>query len=651
MLASIRRFAKTWVAAVIIGLLIVSFAIFGINDVFTRGFSDAVVKAGSREVTVADFRRAFDNWKAEAEQRMGQPITAQMAAENGVITGLLEQIAAREAFGELLGRLGVRPADGQITERLRTMTAFFDPISGRFDQDAYAQRLSENNITPAEFEQSIRDEIAERHLISGVAAGLRAPLAFSALGAAYELETRDLAYVAVDVDDVEAVGRPTDEQLMTFMRANADQLMQPERRVFTLVHFDPQNHLGAAQIDEAELARRFEFRKDSLAVAETRTVVQVPAKDQASAQRIAARLAAGETPQAVAQANGVEPVVFENRPRTAIPDRKVAAAAFALQAGAVSQPIQGDLGWAVVKVTEVTPGRTPTLEGLRPLLETELRRDVAVERVYEMSQVYEDARDAGDNIVEAARKAGVPAVTLPPLTREGGTPDRTPVPGLEPEHLETAFSLPQGGQSELIDMGDGRYYAIRVDRVIEPALPPLDEVRAPLTQIWMQRQMLDRLTARADAVAEKIREGQTLEQAAAELGTRVVRTSGLDRRNAQERTDLSNDALANAFAVKPGEVFVARNVRFGLLVGKLEATHPPGGANLARLTADTRGQMTVGLFQELGQAARDYSRRAVDVDIDEARARTALGLEPETEAAPAKSSAESKATAGEKGAE
>jgi peptidyl-prolyl cis-trans isomerase D len=129
MLAAIRAFAKSWIAAVLIGLLIVSFAVFGIRDVFRGHVSNAVITAGSRTVTANDFRREFDMFRKRAEQQMGQPVTAEVAAENGLDRQVLQGLATRESFAELLHRMGIRPSDKLIVEQIAKIPAFFNPVS------------------------------------------------------------------------------------------------------------------------------------------------------------------------------------------------------------------------------------------------------------------------------------------------------------------------------------------------------------------------------------------------------------------------------------------------------------------------------------------------------------------------------------------
>lgn len=640
MLAATRKFAKSWFAAILIGLLIISFAIFGINDAFKANFSDDVVSAGSRSVSSLDFRKEFDSYRKQAEQQAGQPLTIESAVESGLDRRLLDELAFREAFGEMLHRAGVNPSDDLMAAEMRKIPAFFNPISGAFDQNLFLQRLNEAGLTEKQFATIMRDQIAQTHMVSAMANGLRVPRAYTALGAVYGLESRDVAYFAIGPAGVQQPALPTDAQLTAFMKENAAQLTRPEFRILTLVAFSPAMVTGALPIDEAEVQKRFDFRKDTLARPETRSLVQIPAKDTATAQAIAARLAKGEDATAIAKSLGVEAITYEDKPRSAIADPGVAQAAFALAQGAVSGPIRGALGAAVVKVTKVTPGQAVTLEQVRPQIEAELRKDAAAEKVYTLSQAYEDARAEGANLTDAAKKAGVPAMTVGPVTARGQGQNGQPLQGLSPKILETAFALASGGESDIQDLGNGEYFAVRVDRVTPSALPPLAEVKSELTRVWMAREMVKRLQARADSFAERLRKGEKIEAVAASAGAQLGRAVGLDRQNAAQSTALSRDGLLKAFNAKPGEVFTAEDTRFGLIVGKLEAVRPPAGPTLARITEGMRPEMTGAVFRELGEAARRGARTEVKARIYPDKARAALGLEPlsdaEKAAAPAK---------------
>jgi len=626
MLAAFRAFAKSWVAAGLIGLLIVAFAVFGIRDVFGHKTGDSVVTAGSRKVPGVEFRRQFDQVRQSLEQRMGRPVTAEMAAENGLDRRLLQELATRQAFGELLSRMGIRPSDAQVAEQIGKIPAFFSPISGKFDKDLYARKLAENDFTPARFEGELRDDIAQQHLLAALANSLAVPRAYGALAALYTLESRDVAFITLTPNDVPRPAAPTDAELAAFMKENAAQLTRPEFRQLTVVRFGPEAVAANVSIDPAEVRKRYDFRKDTLSTPETRSLVQIPAKDAATAQAIAARLQKRESPQAAAKAAGVDPISYAAKPQSAIPDRKVAEAAFKLQPGQVST-IQGDLGLAVVRVDQVTPGKAVTFEEARPTIEAELRKDAVAEKVYALTQAYDDAHQKGANLVEAAKKAGVEAVVLPPLTRDGRLPTGQPMNGLDAKLADTAFGLPAGGESEVVDAGEGRYFAVRVDKIIPPAMPSLDEIRPMLANAWTMRELGKALRAKADALAARVTKGEPLTQVAAAEGLRVDRATGVDRQSAQQNPLMTEELTGEAFRSKPGDVFVA-GAHGGIAVARLEAVHPGDTASLAALTEQIRPQMTSAVFRDMGKSAEDAARRKIKVTVDYARARSALGLEP-----------------------
>ena len=627
MLSTIRAFAKSPYAAVLIALLIVSFAVFGIRDVFRAKVADAVIVAGGRTVSAADYKRAFDGYKAQVEQQAGRSITPELAAANGLDRQVLEGVATRESFADLLNNIGLRPADKLIAAEIQKIPAFFDQVSGRFDEKAYKQKLGENGMTPAVFESRMRDEITQDQVAKGLIAGMRAPRAYTAMAAIYGLESRDLGYFVVEPGSVPQPAAPTDAQLTELMKQNASQLTRPEFRILTVARFSPALVSAGLAVDEADVKKRFDYRKDTLSTPPTRTIIQIPAKDPAVADQIGQRLAKGETPSAIARSLGVEAITYADKPQTAIPDHKVAAAAFALPVGQVA-PVRGDLGLAVVKVVSATPGRAVTLEEVRPAIEAEIRKDAASEKVYALTQTYDDAHQGGANLAASAAKAGVPVVTIGPLTQTGRDLQAQPVPGLSQKLMETAWALPAGGESEVEDAGGGEFFAVRVEKIIPPALPQLAEVKPKLLQYWRMRELTKAMQARADGLAARVKGGETLDAVAASAGARVVRVPAISRQTAGQNPLLSQDMLARIFTSRPGETFTAGFNRLGFVVGRLEAIHTGDGATIARMAEDLRPQMSQAFVRELGESANAAARRKVKVVIDANRAREAIGLEP-----------------------
>jgi peptidyl-prolyl cis-trans isomerase D len=632
MLSGFRSIAKSPIAIVLFGLLIVSFAVFGIQDVF-RGqvMGDIVVKAGDRTVTPLEFRRTFDNYRSQM-QKQGQTVTAEEADKAGLIPRMVQSLAEQKSFDALMAKIGVRPSDKLIADEIGKAPVFFDQVTGKFDKKAYEGWLAQNNMTAAQLESELRDGVAEAHLASGLVAAMKAPEVYGAIAAAFQQEARSFSGFVLSPRIAGEPPKPTDADLLKFMKANAARFTKPETRLLSYVHFSAATELAKVTPTAADLQKRFDFEKDTLSTPERRTVVSIAVNDPAKGADAAARLKKGEDPAAVAKSLGVQPVVYEQAAKTAISDRKVADAAFALKEGETTGPIQGSLGSALVKVTKVTAGHQVTLDEVREKIEAEVRKDLATEKVYEQVQKFEDARSGGATIAEAAKTVGATLVTAPGAVSAQGVDLQGRKIELPEQALQAAFMLPPSGDSDMIDAGMGEYYAVRAEKVFPSALASVEEVRAPATQVFQLDWLTKQLEAKANALAAEVKKGKTLEAAAQSVGSPVSKATDI-RRAAADNQSFSRELIAQVFGAKKGEVFVGRAGEIGFLVARLDDIKSGAGPDVARMAQAQSAQMSQGLMQSLGVLARTAARDTVKPVVNVEKARTALGLEAAAAAA------------------
>lgn len=629
MLAFMRKFAKSWFALLLFVPLLIAFAVFGLNkDILSGGPTAYIIKAGSRTLTGYDFKREFDSYKAQLEQRFQQPISAELAQQQGLDRRVLEELAYRESLDELLARMGLRASDKMLTDELRKAPVFFDQVTGQFDEGKYATALREKGLTPTVFEGILTDEMRRNQFISAAVGGLRAPRAYAAIGGLFALEQRDLAYFTVTPASVGPIAQPTDAELNAFVKQNAAQLSLPEFRAFTVVHFDAKAYESQMTVTEAQVQKQFDFMKDSLSKPELRSVTQIPAKDAAQAAVIVARLQKGEDPQAVAASLGVTAVTHADKPRSAFFDPVVAAAAFTLPEGGVSAALKGQFGLTVIKVSKITAGKVATLAEHRAEIESKIRGDLAGAKLSALSKVYEDAHEAGATLPEAAAKAGVPTTVYAPVAADGRDQDGRTVTGLPAAILKAAYELPQGGESDILEAGEGQYFAVRVDRVVPPALPPMAIIRPALIKKLLLMREADAMKARAEALAARIRKGESIEAVAASAGAQVVRVGAISRTTLQAHQALGRELVGGALGSKKGAPFTASAPNFSVAVAVVTAIRTGDPQQVAQATEQARQQFTQELFGDIGESARVYARRRLKTKTDLTLARIAIGIDP-----------------------
>jgi peptidyl-prolyl cis-trans isomerase D len=624
MLSKFRVLAKSPIFIGLAGILVASFMLWSIRDVFRFTVSgDTVVQAGSRKIDSARFRQIFNDELKSYGQQSGQVISVQDALKNNLDRQVADALGSDESFAEYLRRTGLHPSDKLVVDQIRKAPRFFNAVSGVFDRNGYEQFIQGLGMSDAQFENLLRDELAQSQFVSGVAAGMHSPRIYDALVSASQNEGRTFAYFVLPITAVPAATTPTDAQLNGFIKEHAAQLKSPELRVLTIVGFNAANKPDASPVNEAEVQKRFAFEKDSLSTAEKRSVIEIPVKDAKTAADVSARLKGGADPLVVAKSLNVEPIVYADAPKTAIADRKAADAAFAMKAGEASGPVQGDLGLSVLKVSTVSPGHVATLDENRARIEAEVRKSTTQAKADQQIKKYEDLRSGGTSMMDAAKQVGLTPATLPPMTADGKTIQGQQA-GLPPKLLKAASTLAAGADTDVVDLGQGQYAVAQVTKILPPAVPALDELRPMLTRYWMAHDIETRLQAKAAALSDEIRKGKSIEAVAAEASLPVSHGVGIVRGTAGQT--FSQQLLGQIFFAKPGDVVVGGDVKPGpVVVAKLQAVVPASGAADAQQAANQAPAMTRSLLQDMGQVARTASRELVKPKIDLKRARAAVG--------------------------
>jgi peptidyl-prolyl cis-trans isomerase D len=620
------------------GLMTIGNVRQNLSGMFTA--KDTVIQAGSRTFTSEDFKREFDTYRRQAQQQ-GQQFTPDEAVTAGLDQQMLAALAQRESLSALLDRLGVRPSAQQVfDEQISKVKAFLDPVTGKFDKRAYVQVLAQNQLTPAAFEKDSRDQLAYTQFATAAAAGLKPPRLYGAFAGDYELETHELSLFALKPAILGKEPTPTDADLQKILKDNAAALTVPETRQLTVVKFSAAALAPTITPDPAEVKKRYDFRKDSQSQPEKRSLVQITAKDAAQALDISTKLKAGQDPAAVAKAAGLQtPLVYTDVPKAGVADSKVGDAAFALPAaGAVSNPIQGNLGWAVIQVTSVTPAKTVTFEEAKPAIENELKTETAATQAYALVQKYEGAHDKGSTLPEAAKVAAVTPQTFAPATAQGTDEDGKPVDGLTPRILKEAFALSQGGETDVVQDSKGEYFAVRVDKVIPPTVPAMEKIRPRLVQAFLQREMSKRLTDKLNELAARVKKGESLEAVAQSVGSQVSHLS-INRQQAQQSRNVPPQVLTQIFQAKAGDVVIT-----GGAVAKVDAVKAPPPGVIATAMAGGQSSLARSIFNEIQEEQRAWAKDQIKPKVNATLARQAIGASDK--AAPATGGATPAAPAG-----
>ena len=598
MLLQMRNFSRSWLAYGLLGLIILSFAVWGVNDVFSGVGAGNVAEVGGRAITPAQLSRELE-LTLRGERSRGNNLSQQEAVEAGLHLRVLDSMITRNALYAYAEKLGVSASDAQVGDRIREIPAVVNPVTGSFDRDAYARFLADLRYDQNEFENDMRGDLTIDMMLQAMAAGTRAPSSYGAMVYAYEGETRTVSIAELPASAVGAIPAPTDAQIQAFYEDNQENLRIPEYRALTLVFARPQDFAASVTVPEERLREEFEARRAALERPETRTYVRITAPNEAAANQAAARLRQGEEAEAIAAAMNLQVSRGEDHQREQVPDARVGEAVFAAAAGGAPIVVQGELGpWAVVQVQSVTPAQEAEYGPFRDQLREQIALEEGADLLNEAIRTFEDARAAGTPLAQAAQQARLPSETIEAVDAQGADQNGAPVETVA-EHasiLEIAFETPESEASDFIPMGEADVI-VGVDRIIPESVRPLDEVRGELVQAWTSRERVRRMRELASEVQTAVGEGQSFAAAARARRMNVVISSQSTNRRAAAQIPAQGLA-AQLFNARVGDVVSDMRVDGGaMLVAQLEEINRVDPAEAPQAVESARQQIQQSIEQ------------------------------------------------------
>jgi peptidyl-prolyl cis-trans isomerase D len=545
MLQTIREKTTGWIATVIVGLLIIPFAFFGMNNYFSDAAQLWVAKVGEVEISQDNYRQRFEEYRQQTRQMLGENFDpAQLEtpeAKRRVLDALVEESLLRQAARDL----GMRVSPRQLQDEIMKIEAF--RLDGQFSPQQYRTLLAAQGMTPLSFEQRIREELEVR--------ALPQVLGRTAFASGAELDhyfrvrdqKRDLRFIELAAPEDAEVSEPTEQALQSYHAEQADRYRSEERVSIEYLLVDPAQVEIPTTVDEDSLRERYEQQKARYTEIEQRLASHLLIKvaDGAPAERQMAAQARAQSLVEQARAEGAD---FASLARehsedigskaaggdlgwieSGLTDPAFESALFAMQPGTISDPVKTSEGWHVIQLREVRPGDVKSFETVRAEVEAEY---LAAERERAISEragrlvdiTYRDPT----TLASAAKELDLEIQTAGPFGRFGGEDPLS----RHPEVLKAAFearTIRDQTASDPIDLGDGRTLVLRVV-AHQPSLPlALDEVRAQVLSDWRREQRRELADRRAAELLRRWQDSETLEALAAEVGVEVQQHKAVAR--------------------------------------------------------------------------------------------------------------------------
>lgn len=621
MLESIRAASQGLVGravmTVLLGLIVVSFAVWGIGDVF-RGFgSNEVASVGGAKIAPDQFRFAYQTAMQHYQRQTRIGLTNAQAHAMGLDAQTLGRLIAETALDVEARTLGLAISDETIAAALRNDPNLKD-ANGAFSRERFEEVLRDMGLSERGFVAEQRKTDLRQQIAASLVDGATAPKALVEALARFIAQSRNIDYVVLPAAAAGEIAAPTPDVLQSYFNDRKASYVAPEYRSINVLAVRPATLAKPAEVSDDDARALYEKVKAArFAAPEKRKLQQIVFANDADADEALAKIRGGASFEEIAKARNLtdKDIDLGDVPRSAIFDKAVAEAAFAMPAAGVSDVVKSQFGPVIVRVAQITPPSVKPYDEVASQLKSEIALDRAANDALTLHDKIEDARVSGKSLGEAAKPLGLDTREIPAIDANGLDKAGAAVEGLDDKAdlLRAVFASDVGVDDQPLSTKDRGFVWFEVTKV-EPARQlSFDEVKDRVATQWRADQVAKALTAKAADMVQKINAGATLATLAEADKLDVKSASDVHRRGGGGLSEGVVAALFNTSASGAGSAATPE----GRVVFKVTADSTPpvdlADPKVKALSSRADGQLTDDLLDQYVSALE----RRLGVRVDE----------------------------------
>ena len=610
MLTAIRDRASGWIAAIIVGALIISFAFWGVSFYFGDGPALNVASVNDEPISQRAFQRSFQNFRQRMQAMFGGSFS--LEEDELIRQQTLQSLIDAELINQIVRRQGLRVADAVVIQTIKELELFKDEEG--FDRGKYERGIFSLGMDPAYFENQVRMDLLSEQLQAGLAESLFVLAEETARVWRLGAQTRDIRYAILErdrfMDDIEVSA----EEISEYYAANPADYLEPEQVRIAYVELNLDEIAASIPVDAASLRAYYEDNRAEYDIAEQRSL-----------QRLSVKTAADESAEPEARAVIEAALALANEGREfaeiaaqfsaegktlefsehdfmtpGVMDAEIDAFLFSAAEDELSGIIATATGLNIVKVGAISGGPDNGFENAAPRVEQDYRLAQAEARYFELAdELVTLSYEHPDTLEVAAEVAGLKINETDYFSQDSGATE-----GISANAAILAQSfdpeLIQSGQnSDAIELGQNHIVVLRVIDHRPAQTRPLAEAREQVLTDLRHKKAAAKAEQSGQAILAGLKAGQP--DSALETALEVE--------------------WSEAEGVKRDDVLVSRAIlRHAFRLGKPENGQPVMTG--AALGSGDYALVVVTAAQE-GEAAPADADLRQDLDLELKRARGA----------------------------
>jgi peptidyl-prolyl cis-trans isomerase D len=597
MLDALRRGAGTWVAKVLLGILVLSFAVWGVADVF-RGYDrGSVARVGKTSISPEEFQQAYQSELDQISRQFGRRLTPDQARMFGLESRVLSRLVGTAALDNQTRELGLALSDQAIVEAIRNDPSFKGP-DGNFSKPQFDQVMRQSGLSERRFlNDRSREEVREQ-LTDSLTSHTAIPQIMIDRVHAWREEKRSFEFITLDPEISVKIADPDEAKLKAYFEASKTQFMTPEFRkvaLLTVARDDLQKEIA---VGDDEVKGVYEQDKEKFNIAEKRRLYQLAFTDRAAAETAVADLAKEKTFLEGAAKLGFKEsdIDLGTITKRDLIDPKIAEAAFALKKGEISKPVEGQFTTVVLHATEIETGKQRTFEDVKGEIRDSLANEHANREIQNVLTKVDEQRGAGKTLKQASEALKLPFKEIDALDRQAKAPDgKAALEGADAAKLAQAiFAATIGIEAEPVETSLG-FAWFDILGTTPSKERPFDDIKTEVQTRWLDNERKLAIGKLSEQLVDRVKSGTSLDAIAKELSLTVDLVLPVTRATSPQ--GMAAAAVQQGFALPKGAVYAAASAnsqsRAVIRVADVQPATAPTREQSDKLKAElTRGAQT-----------------------------------------------------------
>lgn len=610
MIKQFRSFARNVGSKILMALLILTFAVWGVEDMLRMSDGKVIVATvGDIKISYNDYQRTLSSETDRLRQMLGSAATPEALNNLALGPSVLKNMINEQLLVLESKRIGLKVSDEDVANNIRKNPALFDE-KRQFSKKNFEFLLNSNGLTEKAYIEKTRQNMAVNLLISAVTSLTSVPENAAKILFASREEKRTVDVYNIPASLITSITEPKPEQLEEYYKANIDEFTAPEYRelsyvIITTEHAKEFMKASGKPVDNKDIETAYHERIEEFKKPERRKVEQLLFSTEDAAHKALEDIKSGKSFEEIGKgANILNPkaISLGLLEKSKIIEN-AADQVFSLAIGAASDPIKSTFGWHIFRVTEILPPATQPLEEVRAQLEKDMDIQSSDNAMTEFSNKIEDSIAGGSTLPEIAKEFGLNIVTLPPVDSQGKTVDGNIEASLpkEPKFLDTAFKTDEKTESSLIPGSDGDRLIIRVEKITPQRVLTQDEVKAKLLTLWTAQEKKKRLAELANKISADLNATPSVEEAIKKHTLPAPNTITISQKiDTTEKSPLPQRMVKDIFSKSIGKAsaaFPQENGSYAIAVVKniiaaeVSDKDPKYSSNLANIEAEYKNDM------------------------------------------------------------